>query len=155
MSKRVKNPKLLKAKELFHVKLGKAMDAKGWKAADLARAMPGVQPALVSRWLNGGRIPTGIYMCWLLMVLGIRPEELVDLVPVSESIKSSQDGSQKTRSAVPEGQDARWLLEALEGLVGDFRRYLWGQEKGDPDCPLDQSPGEQEKGDAAARGTSG
>lgn len=129
----MKNSKLLKAKDLFQVKLGETMEGKGWKAADLARAMPGVPPAIISRWLkkgSNGRIPTGIYMCWLLMVLGITPEELVGPVPVSESLNSRREGTKQTRSVVRADSDARWLLGALEGLVSDFRRRLDDGEKG-------------------------
>ena len=126
LGKHVKNSNLLKAKDLFHVKLRQALDEKGWKAPDLARAMPGVGRQMVSRWLKG-RIPNGIYMSWLLMLFDLRPEDLVGSLPASEGSKLSKDRGQKAPLDLPEASDARRLLEALEELMGDFRRHLANQ----------------------------
>ncbi|KKM26350.1 hypothetical protein LCGC14_1585630 [marine sediment metagenome] len=133
---------LLRAKALFHVKLAGILETRGLGAADVARLMPEVDPSLVLRWMNAddgkGRIPTGVYMCWLLMALDLRPEELVGPLPGSEHANLQPESGQNPRSAFPEGSDACWLLEALERLVGDFRRHL-----------------DEEKGEEVANGSSG
>ena len=122
---------LLRAKALFHVKLAGILKTRGLGAADVARLMPGVDPSTVLRWMNKddgeGRIPAGVYMCWLLMVLNLRPEDLVGPLPESEHANLQPESGQNPRSAFPESSDARWLLEALEGLMGDFRRHLANQ----------------------------
>ncbi len=125
---------LLRAKALFHVKLAGILKTRGLGAADVAHLMPEVDPSLVLRWMNAddgkGRIPTGVYMCWLLMALDLRPEDLVGPLPESEHANLQPESGQNPRSAFPEGSDARWLLQALEGLVGDFRRHLEEQKGG-------------------------
>ena len=124
-------PKLLQAKELFHVKLAAILKKRGLGAIEVARLIPGLNASSVSRWSNENagkdHIPAGIYMCWLLMALNVTPEELVGPLPGPKRGSLQRKRGQGGRSGVPEGSDARWLLEGLEGLVGDFRRHLANQ----------------------------
>ncbi|KKM73186.1 hypothetical protein LCGC14_1412960 [marine sediment metagenome] len=115
------------------MKLAEIIKTRGLGAADVARLIPGLDPSSVTRWMkeDAGKdhIPTGVYMCWLLMALNLTPEELVGPLPASEHASLQPKSGQRARSYPAEGSDTRWLLGALERLVGDFRQHL-DEEKG-------------------------
>ncbi|KKM88494.1 hypothetical protein LCGC14_1258150 [marine sediment metagenome] len=70
------NPKLLAAKELFHVKLPKIMDERGLKTVDLTLLIPGLSYQSAYDWVSGNKVPEGPYTAWLIQVLRVEPAEL-------------------------------------------------------------------------------
>ena len=69
-------------------------------------------------------------MGWLLSALKVEPIALVGSPPGIQGVESDQNLVQESQSDSPESSDARWLLESLERLVGDFRRHLEEQKRG-------------------------
>ncbi len=65
--------KVLTEKELVGAQLTQLLDARGWNASDLARALGGLSPQMVASWVRGDRMPSAKYAAWLPQVLGVDP----------------------------------------------------------------------------------
>lgn len=67
----------------FAYALNAAMEAKGWKAPDLAKAI-GRDASTIDRWANGKSIPNLFTVKPVADALGVKPELLFDPPPVPD-----------------------------------------------------------------------
>ena len=71
--------------ELFRANLKALASAQGFTPYTLAKSM-GLHPSMVDSWWpsegkedaeKAGRVPNGVYTCWIMQILGVGPVQLV------------------------------------------------------------------------------
>lgn len=125
MARRVKNPGHDERIDAFAKRLNRALLAKGWTGAELARNASKFAPKgteigrhLISAYTRGANEPTEANLGYIAKALGMKPEELLQPQPgESESPQyatatSGLDG--KTRLIVDAEVDAETALKILQ-----------------------------------------
>ncbi|KKK62330.1 hypothetical protein LCGC14_3005400 [marine sediment metagenome] len=112
------SPKLLAAKELFHVKLAEIMAERGLKTVDLTLLIPGLSYQSAYDWVNGNKVPEGPYTAWLIHALGVEPAELF-----------GPPGGYPVAHVGPPPEGTKTQIEVLEERIEVLERLV--EEKGE------------------------